>query len=377
MENYKVLILGNRGAGKTVFLSSMFYQLSAPHELCFYVEPNDSQQKRMLYHAYNSLHTEWLPPTLMDEIQEWQFKVIVQNNKGNFPAFEITYYDYAGGRLTDPNFNDNGEFDKLVAQSDVLLGFIDGHKLMKYMQNPSQNRNFETLNLNIITDALSKNSHANKSIQLIITKWDILADRFSFIDIRQKLLSIDKFSKFSSLMKDKGCYIRLIPVSSVGFDFATLDNDGDMKLKENRQLKPFQVEVPLALSLNDKIMMSIEEKVKKTKAEIEANKGLPPKNGKSWWEIFSSLLGIAGDILGFLNLNKIEAIVNRIENAASKKSEEIQEDARKRKEEVEANLKQEISKVNDEASALRFVISNSFESIEAKLDMEFPNSRIN
>ncbi|MFM6138762.1 MAG: hypothetical protein ACKPCP_32275, partial [Sphaerospermopsis kisseleviana] len=53
--------------------------------------------------------------------------------------------------------------------------------------------------------------------------------------------------------KKAGCPIRLIPVSSIGKEFATLQPDGSMKKNPGAIPKPFQVEIPLVCALIDRV----------------------------------------------------------------------------------------------------------------------------
>ena len=48
MKNYKILTLGASGAGKTVFLASMFKSLSIQREHGLYHEVEDDQKRKIL-----------------------------------------------------------------------------------------------------------------------------------------------------------------------------------------------------------------------------------------------------------------------------------------------------------------------------------------
>jgi GTPase SAR1 family protein len=49
MNNYKVVILGASGSGKTVFLASMFHELSTQGNRGFFLKAEGVNKPRLLY----------------------------------------------------------------------------------------------------------------------------------------------------------------------------------------------------------------------------------------------------------------------------------------------------------------------------------------
>ena len=65
-----------------------------------------------------------------------------------------------------------------------------------------------------------------------------------------------------------GCRVRLIPVSSIGMDFATLQPDGSIKKNPDATPKPFQLEIPIAYVLIDDEVKAGNEALKSSSEKI-------------------------------------------------------------------------------------------------------------
>jgi hypothetical protein len=81
----------------------------------------------------------------------------------------------------------------------------------------------------------------------VISKWDLLEGKHTLGQIRDRLMQIPEFRK---IVESRNTIIRLIPVSSVGSNFATLQN-GKMKKNPGALPHPTHVEVPLACVFPD------------------------------------------------------------------------------------------------------------------------------
>ncbi len=92
------------------------------------------------------------------------------------------------------------------------------------------------------------------SVYFIISKWDLLEGNYNLSEIAECLL--EQSPEFRNVVINRvqaGCPVRLIPVSSIGMDFATLQPDGSMKKNPNAIPKPFQLEIPIAYVLIDEV----------------------------------------------------------------------------------------------------------------------------
>ena len=267
MNEYKILTLGASGAGKTVFLASMFKRLSTASTEGFFLGFEDEERKKedLLDRIYSELqHQNIWPKTTRGQITECNFICYVKDEEfNNYPACKFSYLDYPGGLLTDYKDlqeEDDFNFSQAASEADAVLGIIDGYKLLSFMKNKDYTTKDMTLFLNkemprIMRLLYKVNRHV--SVHLIISKWDILQNHYSLKDIKNKLETIDEFKNVVDSRNKAGCSIFLIPVSSVGYGFANLLPDGQMQINKNVIPKPFQVEVPLALTLVDKISAPI------------------------------------------------------------------------------------------------------------------------
>ncbi len=369
MKNYKVLILGARGSGKTVFLSSMYYHLSMATSTNFYIETKSSYEGKLLKNSYIGLLTDWPEPNIFAEMKDWTFRCFVKAPSQNFETFTVTYYDYSGGRLTDA-IEDEEEFQSILNESDIILGFLDGDKIVN---SASYTSSSWMLDLDAIITELDKKHQQGKPIHLIISKWDLLHNKnINILDVREKLFGYPRFKQFASNIAEKRDFIRLIPVSSVGFNFAE-KIDSEMKIREGATLEPYNVDVPLALALLDPMQSKLSELMKEfdklpETVEVEVSANL------KWWEKLSRWAG--SKLEKIVTQNQIDITeLNNLAEYWKKTGEEKVKAAKEKEESIRESLRTKIHKVNDQKSAIDYIIT-SFHSIETKIDAEHPNSII-
>ncbi|WP_293067680.1 WD40 repeat domain-containing protein [Moorena sp. SIO3F7] len=262
MKNYNILTLGASGAGKTVFLASLFKQLLIQDREGFFLEAPKDQQDKKLVEIYKKIigksEDDW--PTSTWNITDWEFICCVKNhNIENFPVCKFTYIDYPGGLITDilKDQKNYFNFKTKVPNADAVLAIIDGFKLLKFMedQDLSDKKVINLLqkdlpNIMQLVDKCKKDT----PVHFIISKWDLLESRYKLSELRERLL--EKVPEFKAFVKNRvnaGCPVRLIPVSSIGSDFATLQPDGSMKKNPGAIPKPFQLEIPIACVLIDRV----------------------------------------------------------------------------------------------------------------------------
>ena len=260
MNNYKIITLGTSGAGKTVFLGSLFKQLSIQGEKGFFIEVADDKKRKELNTIYAEVITGEKWPAGTRKVTDWTFNCCVKNSDlDKYPVCKFTYIDYAGGLLTDISEDEaiSYDFEKNVEEGDAVLAIIDGLKLYKFMEDQSLSNtdvlvwlNRDLPSIMQLVDKCKKNT----PVHFIITKWDLLENRYSLSEVRNRLLDkVPQFNDVVSSRKKAGCPLRLIPVSSVGNEFGTLQPDGSMKKNPGATPKPFQVEVPLFCVLIDRV----------------------------------------------------------------------------------------------------------------------------
>jgi GTPase SAR1 family protein len=146
MNTYKIIMLGSSGAGKTVFLSSLFKELAIQGEHGFFLEVEDKAKAKLLNETYVEVATgdKWPAPTQRyDGLSEWTFTCCVRTqNLSIHPACKFTYLDYAGGMLTEVYEETEGDIkiEDQIKNADALLGLLDGGKIAAFMNNGDERK---------------------------------------------------------------------------------------------------------------------------------------------------------------------------------------------------------------------------------------------
>src|SRR5262245_28094214 len=97
---------------------------------------------------------------------------------------------------------------------------------------------------------------AHRPIHFVITKWDILQDKYSFKQVKDELLNNENFRKFISQRVDLHSPVHLIPTSSLGKDFAVFDlKDLRMKKVKGGKIKPYNVELSIGMTITDQLLL--------------------------------------------------------------------------------------------------------------------------
>ena len=382
LNTYTVIMLGPSGSGKTVFLASMYKKLSTQGDLGFFLEVDGAEKRKRLNKVYTqiAIDEKWPKGTTYSEVSEWNFTCRVQTeNLPIYSACRFTYLDYAGGRITDEMDEEDLGFEKKINEADTLLGLLDGQRLCALMRD---NKLGKIWAVNDIPNMLSIMQRSTKPIHFVISKWDVVAEQYSFEEILNRLLEIDEFKNIVKLRNQAGTPVRLIPVSSVGRGFAELQPDGSMA-KTGMMPKPFQVEMPLACILPDMIKKTLEEIITKKKEEI--SQPVEVKPNLSFWDRLGQFIGgglkaSVGIFQQFLPkkyqfaediLENLIDFIDVLEQPAKQK----QEAAAKRTEELHRKQAESLKKVANEETALKHVV-NCFLSITNELDSKFPNSNL-
>ena len=259
MNVYKTIVLGASGSGKTVFLASMFNKLSVQHrEIGFYLTTTPEHQIYLMdkFREVETTSRGWPSGTKRADFSEYVFDCKVNTPKGEFHVFRFSYLDYAGGLLTDSpeegaSYGIN-DIKKEVDNAHAILVLIDGHKLWQALENKDTDAqsNFSiSQDLRFILPNIMQ--CLNVPIHFVITKWDLIKGSYTLAEARQKLMENSYFKSIVNLRKDRGKPTRLIPVSSVGDEFAKLGKNGIVEKIAGKTPKPDMVEMPLACVLFD------------------------------------------------------------------------------------------------------------------------------
>ncbi|MDM3861615.1 MAG: hypothetical protein PT118_17660 [Aphanizomenon gracile PMC644.10] len=375
MKSYKIVALGASGAGKTVFLSSLYKELSTQGKYGFYVDVENRNQQKKLNQIYTQIitGTTWPAGTKYSEFSEWKFTCRVKTEDLNdYPACDFTYYDYSGGRLTDTSYDE--EFDILVRQADTLLGLLDGQKISELLTETNSFASNTLLKIDL-PSIIKQMQKSTVPIHFIITKWDILSQKFTLKQVRDYLMKFDEFQEIITHRSKIGSPVRLIPVSSIGSKFAQLQPDGSMKKISGAVPQPYYTEVPIACVFPDGLKATINH-IKTKQQEIDNNKENPFGKVFDIFNALKPLFGLADEfLLPFLPpqyqlarslLEKLAPIMTQI---TSKQYEEMQ----KRIEELNRKQQESLKKVKDEESALTHAV-DSFIYIQSYLNTDYPES---
>ncbi len=264
MEDYNIITLGASGSGKTVFLASLFKELSLPTDEGIYLEVQDLKKQKKLTQIYAKVANDESWPSGTLGITKWHFTCCVRTPEllDDYKVCQFNYLDFAGGITTDIFSDKEGEiFEKELSDqidsADAVLVLIDGGQLFKYIQTGYDLKD-PGISTWLLTDLPNTIKLANKvkenPVHFVITKWDVLEGIYDLSTVRYCLESTcEEFKRLVQQRVRAGYPVRLIPISSVGKEFVTMQSDGSMKKNLGKVPKPFQLEIPLSYVLIDKV----------------------------------------------------------------------------------------------------------------------------
>lgn len=230
----KIVALGGSGAGKSLYLASLYRKLT--NSLII----DDIREAQKLNQICNDVlnTTEGEVITIgTSDFKEWKFKWQLNirrskyNSKYNVGSF--TYLDYAGGRINEITRASKEEERLLteIKKAHIVLVFLDGIRLIdlirqstgETLSNSSANQLRAWLNKDIynIIEYLQIN---DCPIHFVITKWDALVFRgFHDLSVVKNILTttLPTLEEFIAQREElQSEPIRWIPVSSLGMNIA-------------------------------------------------------------------------------------------------------------------------------------------------------------
>jgi len=370
-------MLGPSGSGKTVFLASLYKKLSTQGDTGFFLQVESPEKRKRLNNLYTQIAVDekWPKGTTYSEVSEWTFTCRVQTEGlPIYSACQFTYLDYAGGRINDEMGEEDPEFDNQLKNADALLGLLDGQRLLALMQGEAFGRVWAVNDLPNMLSIMQEIQ--NKPIHFVISKWDIIEGRYSLEEIIDCLYKIDEFRNLIRTRSRGNIPIRLIPISAVGKDFATLQKDGSMAKNSQALPKPFQVEVPLACVLPDMIQTKLKE-IMEQKEEI-SDISIDVEANVTFWDWLGEIVGEAVSIVSQLLPKKYQLpadILERLIEFLDTPIEQKREVAKNRMLQLQREKEEALKKVTDEETALKYVIE-CFINIQNRLDYNFPESNL-
>lgn len=257
MNDYKIFILGASGSGKTVFLASLFKAFSTQGKFGFSLSIDDTSKRKKLNKIYKELIAPESWPRGTQNHELWTFNCYIKNSSlSSVKACTLTYFDYAGGLITDESIetdDSSSQFESSIETADAVLILLDGQKLISLMQDQDSKISSDFIHKDLpnIMQLIDEKCTKKTPVHFMISKWDLLENRYFLAELKNRLLNkVPEFYNVVTNRKNAGCPVRLIPISAVGKGFTILDN-GKMKKIPGKIPQPKYLEVGLAFALTD------------------------------------------------------------------------------------------------------------------------------
>lgn len=348
MEPVKLFLAGGKGSGKTTYLASLYGKYALTDiNTGIYCKVDLNAEEKIKADYKNLRSGEWPRQTAIKEIKPIKFNFMVRSEKeyGNkeYQAMSLLVHDYPGGIFTGEDMKESENASELAIQSrteilslannsDAWVVFIDGDKLK---QSISENQLNEKLSFDLSSQiaSLSTSGVTAKTTYFVITKWDQFTDtNDSIIEARDILAKDIFFSKYLFNQKISKNSTRIVPVSAVGHGFANRNALGHMPITQNKEPQPLNLEIPLAITIIDRI--KAEFKKRSAEIEAEANKTATQSAGEiDWWrKLLNGAASIAQNstfidsIRRELGLNRatVEAAISAMKEPYNKNKAEIE-----------------------------------------------------
>ncbi len=327
-----ILMLGFKGSGKTLMLAALYQCFKLGGEPGITLIPDDASERKLSEITKNiqDIDTPYLPEsTGRGETTEWAFSVRVDWEHAHANAFELVYLDYPGEHAEEllavnPRKAPDERFLGALADADILMGVVDGGKIRKLMVDGYDARLVTEIEFILRRLILAE----QKSIHLVISKWDLLVDNqhgrhYTMDEVVSKLESLSRpFRDFR--LNPRFSSLRIIPMAALGTGFVRPSPDGTSMIKvPDGQWNPEDVKVPFFCSIPD----IIKNDVARMMAYAEGTKGRAAMRSRlpgqlSWATIATlTIANIAPNITthGFAVAIPFSKIIGRIREALDKR----------------------------------------------------------
>ncbi|GGM68770.1 hypothetical protein ACFFX1_29885 [Dactylosporangium sucinum] len=256
----QVVALGISGAGKTVFLASLFHELHVPiDDRPYFLRAEAADRVRLsgVLRQVSDARQPWPAGTAVAQTRRYTFDCMARAMDGWVPVLRISYLDYAGEVLEEALGDDGAalrELESEVDRADAVLGMLDGRQILRYLTGDPGGTAYLVA---AIQPMIGMMVTGRSPIYLVLTKWDILrgfgepdgADDNARLElVRHALFALPQLQG----LVDVRNIVRLIPVSAVGPEFARFDPaTGRIDKRQDGRFRPQHVEVPLAAVVPD------------------------------------------------------------------------------------------------------------------------------
>jgi hypothetical protein len=301
VPSFNIVALGPHGAGKTVYLATLYDVISSGAiEKGVSITTNLTNRTWLesIYAQVVNPRADWPESTPVGGLRTVPFRCVVarpgretfiRRQPANFRShvFSINYFDYAGELVTEGDEEKYGpaqeNLQHILSEAHVIIGVIDGMRLLDYLRDPIANRAF--MHDYVRPVVAEMRAHEKVPVHFVITKWDLLHE-YGFAKVEQSLLN-SRGTRFGELVEERTIRrrsairadarpgrVRIIPVSSVG-QFAKLGLDGTVEKVAEMPPEPVNVEVPLVAAIMDICVLAHEE----LRAREAASRARKPARG--------------------------------------------------------------------------------------------------
>jgi hypothetical protein len=270
LPTFNVIALGGQETGKTVLLASMYHRLTTEiRDGGFRLQTSLDQSVHLtgLYTKLSDPGDEWPAGTTVGETRSFTFECLGSAGGAEYPVLRFNYLDYAGelvggGRAARAALAQREErqrdLEERIEAAHALFGIIDGQRMLDHINGKREGHVYVETS---IIPMIGVMRGAKCPVHFILTKWDLFdsvtknnepADENDRLGIvRDELMAQPAIRNMVEQRRRDKRVVRLIPVSAIGRQFATLDLEGHMVKRHNGRLRPVNVELPLCAVLPD------------------------------------------------------------------------------------------------------------------------------
>jgi hypothetical protein len=279
VPQFNVVALGPQGAGKTLLLASMYNRLQTPAGRSYFLTaPYD--QVVLLNKWFSQVAdpaTDWPYGTATGQTREFTFALTTLVGAAVHPVLRLSYLEYAGELLTEPQAPGSTTQADLVGRitaAHALIGIIDGFRIRQCLDGHAEGH---WRLQQALTAMISPMMQASSPVTFVITKWDLLAgvhaDENLRLGIVRNLLMANPGFRDLVATHSRQRVVRLVPVSAVGPQFAMLDAQGLVTKRPDGQIDPTNVDVPLSAVVPDVFAQAEQALDEATRAAVLAEAG--------------------------------------------------------------------------------------------------------
>lgn len=284
MTTYNMVAVGPPESGKTAFLAALYNALASERLATGLFVTLDRDSHSWLNGIYQQIadpSTSWPPGTDPTRpMREVVISFAVQRARQpllfgkprivQYPAFHMTYVDYAGEWLIESHRQDPAlttRFKEHLEAAHVVLCFLDGHRLLQLLRGSSGKKTQRMLNefrftMRSCRDAKRKDA---SPVIVVLTKWDLVEKKYTLGDVSNVLKDwgltelADAHSYRRRLTHRPQGGIWLVPVSATGSSFAREASDGTVEKTGYGAPEPRNILVPLSLGVVDISDMALDQ----------------------------------------------------------------------------------------------------------------------